>query len=568
MADDVSVKFGATIGDVVEATNKVREQLKGLQEHVAGISEMFGKLGELIGIAFSLEAIKRFIESMAELGEQTERTANIFGISTQKVGELNFLASATGGSAQDLVRSLERMALTLEQAGDKATPMARAIAALGLSAKDLVQLSLPDMLDQLRDKFENLAPGMGRTAIAQALVRGGAETLLPILSLSRERYEELTAGFRATGAAMSGELAGAFAETHSRIQLLQSSFTGIGITIFSLIRPAVDSLVDGFRSLVQGFNNQIKSSGVVKDLMTILTFAIDILVAAVLTLAESFVILWDTAIGVIEGLKAPLVGLVSAVRQAVAGDFSGALDSIKGGFVKVGDVAVDTAQRIQGSLTTYKDLIKSLFDLNHAPQPLMAGVGPPKPAPKIDFGADGKKIGDATSNLKLFNTEQQTASFLAEGIAGAFNDWLNGTKTLGQAFLELAAQIAEAVVQALIFDTIMTALGLPIGGGGGPFGAIIAAILPKHDTGAWQVPYDHAAMVHKDEMIIPAGPARAMRDGGASPAAGGNVTVNYAPNIQAMDASGVHAVLQRHVHSIAGAVAQAMNQNPSLRPSY
>jgi hypothetical protein len=54
---------------------------------------------------FSIEAVKGFIEGMAEFGLQTERIGSTLGISNQSVVELGGFAKLTGTDVDGLARN-------------------------------------------------------------------------------------------------------------------------------------------------------------------------------------------------------------------------------------------------------------------------------------------------------------------------------------------------------------------------------------------------------------------------------------------------------------------------------
>lgn len=651
MAEDVDVKFGAEHADFDHGVDsarghvelfgasitQLREVMQGFTRPLYAVRENLGHLAEAFAAVEVARKIGEFVEAMTELGERTERLGLIFGITAQEVGFLSFVATQTGGSADSLMHSLERLALSLQQAEAKTTPTARALRAMGLDAQALSKLPLVEMLDKMRARYSELAPGIQRTAIAQALVRGGAETMLPILSMSDERWQQLRKTFDETGASMTGQLAEAFAETGHKIGVAKESLVGLGITIFDLFRPAVDTIVDGFTKLVEAFNNSIKSGGVVKDLFAILAIGVDILVAGVLTLAEAFTILWDTAIGVLTALKAPLVGIAQGIDDALGGNFSKVMDDVGSGFTEMGNVGVKTWDKISGSLATYKSLLRELFESNKHPAEGLAGFGPPKPAPSL-FGGDqtpgektfekaidaaerqtaalkaqaeafglskgaaaayeeeqkliaialqnnipvtdalrdrikavGEEYGKATEKLELMNSKQAAFSNVAEGISGAVVSWMQGTKTLGQAFLELAAQLAAAVVQAVIFNAVMAAFGMPLGGGGGPFGSLIGAGFKAIglDEGAWEVKQPTLAVVHPGESVVPqrfASGMRAAAAGGGGDAGGGsgggNIEYHDHTSVQALDATGMRQVLSLRRDQVIAALRDIARDRP------
>ena len=103
MADeDVSVKFGGSTEELEGAARRGAEAVGQISEGVDGLSEKLTHLAELFGIAFTVEGIKDFVESMAELGEKVEITAATLGISNEKVVELSGIAKLAGTSIEKL----------------------------------------------------------------------------------------------------------------------------------------------------------------------------------------------------------------------------------------------------------------------------------------------------------------------------------------------------------------------------------------------------------------------------------------------------------------------------------
>jgi hypothetical protein len=105
----------------------------------------------------------------------------------------------------------------------------------------------------------------------------------------------------------------------------------------------------------------------------------------------------------------------------------------------------------------------------------------------------------AKVQLQQFQERESAAEDLAHGVANAFGSFLDGTASLGDAFINLAKQIALAVIEALIFKAIMTALGFTgvsagsgIGGfiGNLAFGGGMAAGGPL-EMNKWYVAGEH-----------------------------------------------------------------------------
>ena len=87
-------------------------------------------------------------------------------------------------------------------------------------------------------------------------------------------------------------------------------------------------------------------------------------------------------------------------------------------------------------------------------------------------------------------------------------------------------------------------------------------------VGAWELPHDMIAQVHAGEMIIPAGPAAAIRAGGSGTVATGGGGGDVHLHVHAIDAGSVTALFRSQGADLARIVSQQLSNNPSLRPKY
>lgn len=95
--------------------------------------------------------------------------------------------------------------------------------------------------------------------------------------------------------------------------------------------------------------------------------------------------------------------------------------------------------------------------------------------------------------------------------------------------------------------------------------AAAAAAIPSFAVGAWSLPTDMIAQVHKGEMIVPAGPAGALRaamGGGPAPSLALNHTTQI--NVSALDGASVAEFFQNHSRPLMRAINQAVRQGAHL----
>ena len=91
-----------------------------------------------------------------------------------------------------------------------------------------------------------------------------------------------------------------------------------------------------------------------------------------------------------------------------------------------------------------------------------------------------------------------------------------------------------------------------------------AAALPSFDAGAWSLPADMVAQVHRGEMIVPAAPAQAMRD--AAGRGGGGATVNHQTHfhVAAMDARDVSRFLRGNGKAVLRSINDSVRKGAHL----
>ncbi len=310
--NEVDVEFGAKVGELIEGVNKVKEQLDSVGEHVKHVAELFG-------IAFTLDAIKEFIEREAELGEQTERSMAILGASAESVGLLQGVAKLTGTSFEALQSSIGRMGLRLQQSTrDEFNPAAQGLKTLGIEAKELIGVPLNEYYVRLAETFGKFNPSMNLTVAAQAAFGRGVTQLLPMLLQGKEHFEELQHAVKETGSVMTDAQAKAFAETNEKINLLSLSVQGLGNRLFDVLRPAVNAAVEGLTHLVQSI-----SGDTIRDAVNVIG---NLLITVGQSVANFFIGVEETIRKLIELMKGGFQPQLGAFAEFVVGSLGKSIE--------------------------------------------------------------------------------------------------------------------------------------------------------------------------------------------------------------------------------------------------
>jgi hypothetical protein len=202
---------------------------------------------------------------------------------------------------------------------------------------------------------------------------------------------------------------------------------------------------------------------------------------------------------------------------------------------------------------------------------------------------------DQSTALKQQKIWQDAAKGMSSAITGALNSWIQGSQTLSQAWTKMAEDMAMKFIQGLekqmlafiqasitknaigkadsekdslrnAIDAAGKSYHWAAAWGGPPAGAIAAALafsaveaFGSAEGGQYLVPGDQLTMLHRNEMVLPAGVADRMRgviDGGG----GGGVSVLVNHSVNAVDADSFRTHIRRHANMIGSEVARVLKR--------
>lgn len=279
MSDDATVTFGATIDPLTRGVEAAKHSIESIKESTDKVIEGAKALIEAFALERIVEAAKQAIEKMAELGEQTERTAAILGASTKQVQELDFIAKITGGSAEGLSFALVRLERNLQQATHGTGPAVAALEALGLSAKKLIGVPIPEQLNLIADRFAKYADGGNKTALATELLGRSGAQLIPVLDKGRAGLDELRAAAAAGASILSHETVQGLADVHIGMVRLEAATTGLQAAIVGRFSASIKSSMDVMTTYTSNLSRLIQTSRLGEFVFEAFATAIDGLAA-------------------------------------------------------------------------------------------------------------------------------------------------------------------------------------------------------------------------------------------------------------------------------------------------
>lgn len=179
-------------------------------------------------------------------------------------------------------------------------------------------------------------------------------------------------------------------------------------------------------------------------------------------------------------------------------------------------------------------------------------------------GDMGKIVSQFTTGelLKTAATTAGISARTAANAAGGAADSVVNLATIGKSVMASAGETFAG-----IFGFLSPVMG-PAAAGPAAAGeaAVLAAALPHFAVGAWSLPSDMVAQVHQGEMIVPAGPAQAMRSALSGGGTTGTVNVQHSTTFvtHAIDASSVSTFFKNNERRIMRTINEGVRKGAHL----
>lgn len=254
-------------------TTQMLDGLDGVMMLAAASGEDLGLVSDIVTdalTAFGMEAkeASNFADLLASASSNSNTNVAMLGESFKYVAPL---FGALGYSAEDAALALGLMAnagIKGSQAGTSlktaianlANPtdkMAAAMGQLGLSITDANGEMLPfkNVMDELRSKFAGLTEEQQAQYAATIFGKEAMSGMLAIINASPEDYEKLTQATREYNG-VAKEMAETMEDNlQGEITKLKSALEGVGIQIFEILVPHLQTLVEKLQLVVEWFAN-------------------------------------------------------------------------------------------------------------------------------------------------------------------------------------------------------------------------------------------------------------------------------------------------------------------------
>lgn len=264
--DVLKVRLSAEgVQEVVNAFKKVEDAAKKTKATADSVGNLRRELQDL-GIAIAIQQIASFVKANIDAQAAIQDMVEVTGASAEAVSVLGMAAAREGVSMEALGKGTKAFSKFLGTVQDGAPEASKALADLGLSAKDLVGKSLDQQfvtLANAMDKFSDEGQsGLNKTTVAMKVFGKQGENMRQVLQqLSGDGFAKLNAEGLKTGQVLSGSAALAAKEAKMEMAKLEGQIQGVTNAFSQGLIPELVSLGESFTNASDGGQGFFKSMG-------------------------------------------------------------------------------------------------------------------------------------------------------------------------------------------------------------------------------------------------------------------------------------------------------------------
>jgi len=327
---------------------------KGLERSLREIGNRLKKFGGQVrqigaGLAAAGAGITApFTASIAvftRYGTELDKVSKATRVSVEELSALEFAAAKSGVAFDDITGAVEEFQIRIGEAvRDGVGPLNETFGKLGLNAKEIAKLPLPERLAKVSDALNDINDPSLRQFNADEIFGGDAFRILPLLDQGGDAIRQLAKDGIEAGVVLEGETAEAAKKLGGSLETLKLQVRAIAINVGAALAPALTSIVEKTQPILRAIIDWVKENGKLISTVAAVGSAIGALGVAFIGIG--------TAIG-IAGFAIASLGAVLAAVLSPIGLLVTALGVAGVAFVKFTDTggrAVDYLKNKFGEL--------------------------------------------------------------------------------------------------------------------------------------------------------------------------------------------------------------------------
>lgn len=170
-------------GPLDKAEHQAKQAMDKIADSVESVRKNFTRLAVAFAAGFSIKALHDVFDGVVKTAAGLDDLAESTGSTVESLSSMTGVAKLAGTSMESIGTALQKLSKGLVNADEETKGAGKALAALGISAKDSAgQLKSPaDMMKEVAASLAEYRDGAAKTAVVQDLFGKSGAQLLPFL---------------------------------------------------------------------------------------------------------------------------------------------------------------------------------------------------------------------------------------------------------------------------------------------------------------------------------------------------------------------------------------------------
>jgi hypothetical protein len=350
--------------------------------------------GAAIGAVAGLTAL---VKSVADTADEMRDLSQVTGVSTEALSGLGLAAEKSGSSLEGVAGSFKNMQRAIADATAGSKEANEALAALGVSAEELRTLSPEQQFETLAKAITSIEDPAQRAKLAMQVFGKAGTELMPVLNaVAEEGIGALTQRARDLGIVIESQTAEQADQFNDALTELAAVGKGLAIQLGSALLPLFVDVAKTILEAAVAVTKFLRETGLITGIAQAIRIALAPVVEVVRALSAAFI----------------------SVSQALRGDWSGALETLKTGAMRFGDAFVEafqvgqtaSAEAAQGMVAHQKQVGEAITATSEKAQSAFAQIAEgARSAAQARAMAEAEAKGDRAQIIQLELAEKVAA---------------------------------------------------------------------------------------------------------------------------------------------------------------
>ena len=256
MASSSAIEAARAFVRIFADDSQLKKTLLGLRSTVSTAMSGIGKVGMAVGGAaiasgvglvasgFTAAAasVWRFVDAGAGLQDVADRT----GASTEALSQLRYAAEQSGTNLEAVEKGIRKLGDVTTQAANGSKSAAAALESVGLSASQLMSMSVEDRFLAVAEGISKIEDPAAQASVAMDLLGKSGADLVPMMADGAKGIADLMAEADQLGMTITGPQAKAAAAFDDSWQRLLATLRNAGNVIAVAVIPYITQAMDLF----------------------------------------------------------------------------------------------------------------------------------------------------------------------------------------------------------------------------------------------------------------------------------------------------------------------------------